>query len=267
MSSEYASSLKKVAFTKDVYNGLVESFERFPGLCEGPATVLRELKGLTHFTLVLSEDGAGLDFSDGEDYEDQGEVNDWDERGFGWEGGHAGDADDASQADDYGNPGPLAQAAASDTGERTPGDEFGDEEESQNALVQLEEEAMETMSKGYFRQVGDIHFESALRNADHWDAWGLYKADLEACWEEEKEQYPNWIRPKASIMVVKYGLCRTDDYSTKVHLLGDHGDAGDDVLEISTDGYDNVGESGDINALISRDRRLPVWASGGAVEP
>jgi hypothetical protein len=71
MSSEYANKLRKVAFTSEIYDGLAQAFSQFPILCEAPATILRKLEGLTHFTLVISEDGAGFEYSSDEESEDE----------------------------------------------------------------------------------------------------------------------------------------------------------------------------------------------------
>lgn len=79
MSSEYANKLKKIAFTSELYNGLAQSFDQFPSLCEAPATISRKLNALTHFTLALSEDGAGPEYSSDEDDEEDNEGHGEDE--------------------------------------------------------------------------------------------------------------------------------------------------------------------------------------------
>lgn len=87
---------------------------------------------------------------------------------------------------------------------------------------------MQIMSKGYFRQLGNIHFESAAGHPDHWEDWEIYRQELEVSCEQEKEGLPNWVQPKISVMAVEYGLNRLGDFKTKLHLLGDHSN---DVLE------------------------------------
>lgn len=150
MSSQYANKLREVAFTSDIYDGLTQSFDQFPGLCEGPATILRGLKGLTHFTLVVSEDGAGFEYADDEDHED-GEDDDRDEADGVGEDENVDDTQDITQADEI-------DASGSNTGVSNAEPELGDQGEPDDALDddtivrqfldRLDEEAMETMSKG-----------------------------------------------------------------------------------------------------------------------
>jgi hypothetical protein len=101
-------------------------------------------------------------------------------------------------------------------------------------LDRLDEDAVEVMSKGYFRHLGNIHFESAADHPDHWEDWEIYKQDLEVSCEQEKAEFPDWIRPKVSVMAVVYGLNCLGDFRAKLHLLGDHND---DVLETTADDY------------------------------
>jgi len=82
---------------------------------------------------------------------------------------------------------------------------------------------MEKMSRGYFRHVGDIHFESAMGSPDHWESWLDWKDEVEEVCREEKTRFPDWIRPKVSIMIVRYGLQPRGDFTGElIHLLGDH---------------------------------------------
>jgi hypothetical protein len=53
MGSEYVGKIKNIAFTNDVFRGLADSNERFPQLCDPPARILRNMKALQHFNLVL----------------------------------------------------------------------------------------------------------------------------------------------------------------------------------------------------------------------
>lgn len=244
MSSEHAKRLRNVAFTSEIYNGLAQSFDQFPSLCEAPVTVLRKLEGLAHFTLALSEDGAGFEYSDDEEDggEDEGENEDEDNEEAG------GNEESTNQPHEVENIAALALAGESDTAQDDTVHEPRDEEESggsldEDAIVRrfldrLDEEAIETMSKGYFRHLGNIHFESAVGHPDHWEAWETYRDGLEVSFAQEEEEFSAWIRPKASVMAVEYGLCRLGDFRRKLHLLGDHkDDVFDDVYETNADGY------------------------------
>ena len=225
MSSESASRLRKVAFTSEIYNGLAQSCEQFPSLCERPATVLRRLKGLTHFTLALSDDGAGFDYDDDDEAY---EVEDEDE-----EGGYEEDAQDRSNRDGSENESNGERELRYD-GETE--DTLDEGAVVRQFLDRLDEEAIETMSKEYFRHVGNIHFESAAGHPDHWEAWIAFRDELEESCEQEKKQFPDWTRPKVSVMAVEYGLRRLEDFKTSLHLLGDHSD---DVLEQTADGFES----------------------------
>ena len=100
-------------------------------------------------------------------------------------------------------------------GEATPEEEQITEQELQD----LEEEAIATMSKGYFRQVGDIRFESAADDSVY--VYDLMTHFLDA-FSSKKKQQPDWVRPKISIMAVKYGLRPVRDFNYQIHYLGDH---------------------------------------------
>jgi hypothetical protein len=102
----------------------------------------------------------------------------------------------------------------------------------EDILDRLEERAMSTMTKGYFRHVGNIRFESAMANPDHWESWFLWRDEVVYHFEQEKADYPEWIQPKVSIMAVKYGLKTIGDYSREVHFQGDYNDeivAGEEI--------------------------------------
>ena len=244
MSSEYANTLRKVAFTSEIYDGLAQAFSQFPSLCEAPATILRKLKGLTHFTLAVSEDGAGFEYSSDRGEEDEDEEDGDEEDGENEEG-------DTSRPDEEGYNSALDHDEESNTiqddGYNEP-DKEGESEDSPNDeatvrqfLDRLDEDAVQIMSKGYFRHLGNIHFESAAGHPDHWEDWEIYRQELEVSCEQEKEGFPGWVRPKISVMAVEYGLNRLGDFRTKLHLLGDHSD---DALETTEDGYASEAEDG-----------------------
>ncbi|KAG0645928.1 hypothetical protein D0Z07_7844 [Hyphodiscus hymeniophilus] len=243
MCSEFTSKLRKIALTSEIYNGLAQSSEQFPDFCERPTTVLRKFKGLRHFTLALSEDGAGFEYFDDSEHEfvdaDE-EDDDEDEDGDDEDGGEEDD-------DEEGQPN-TTQADVSEnsvtelnTSDRVAGDlrdEVGYEDTfDKNSIVRqfldrLDGEAMETMSKGYFRHLGNIHFESGVNHPDHWEAWLTFRDELQEACEKEKGEFPDWVRPKVSVMAVSYGLRCPGDFTTTLHLLGDHSD---DVLETAGD--------------------------------
>ena len=234
MSLESVHKLRNVAFTSEIYDGLARSFGQFPIHCEGPATILRKMKGLNHFALVLSEDGAGFEYSEDEDEDEdeddtqlEADLEDEDEDSQGWGG------------EDW------ADAADSVIGMSNAGQELGDVEQSteavdENTIVEhfldrLDAEAMEIMSRGFFRHLGNIHFESAMEHPDHWEDFSIYRDELELICEEEKKDHSDWIRPKVSVMAVEYGLEYPGFYITTFHLLGDHHHG---ELEISNDEID-----------------------------
>jgi hypothetical protein len=194
---------------------------------------------LSHFTLVLSEDGAGFEYSSEEGNDEVEDQENEDE--------YAGGPDDEENA------ATLVEPSESDASQHDAAHEpegvwksrhEGTVDEDLIAsrfLDRLDEQAMETMSKGYFRHLGNIHFESAVHHPDHWESWEVYRDELKVSCEQEKGAYPVWIRPKISIMAVEYGLHRPGDFKTKIHLLGDHTD---DVLENIGDGHSSEKEDG-----------------------
>jgi hypothetical protein len=249
LCSEYANKLRNVAFTSEIYNGLAQSLDQFPGLCEGPATVLRRLEGLTHFTLVISEDGAGFEYS-GDDEDEVEDEEDEDEE-------DKEDGQDIVQGDEVGNIIQLNQAAESNAaeddaklvprGEKEPEDSLDEDTIIRRFLDHLEEEAMESMSKGYFRHLGNIHFQSALGHPDHWETWEIYRDELKVSHEQEKEGFPDWIRPKVSVMAVEYGLRRTGDFRTNLHLLGDHTGNSLETIDYTSETENSNGSESDIS--------------------
>ncbi len=215
MYSDYANVIKRLAFTADVYLGMKIVYEAFPNLVAPPARVLRKMHSLTHFTLVLMEDGAGFD-------DDESDFEDWD---FDVEGSPtpAEDADilnnQHGEAEDRPEPEHVNDAEeqisntvqAADLNEVLEEDDENDEdadeyEDEEPWLSQQEDEAMERMSKGYFRHVGDIHFESAIHSPDHWDSWYPYLQKIEHDFTKQQLEDKDWEQPMVAIVEVKYGL-------------------------------------------------------------
>lgn len=217
LRSECANKLRNVALTSEICDGLWESWEQFPSFCEGPARILRMLEGMTHFTLVLLEDGAGFDYSDDEDDQDGGTDEAEDVEGNGEE--------DTNQPDTTQNQ-KDARQEPDDEGESM--ESLEENSDVLRFLIRSDEEAMETMSRGYFRHLGNIHFESAMEHPDHWEAWEFYRNRVNLLLSREQEEFPDWVRPRVSVMAVAYGLRRPGDFAKKIHLLDDrmenHGD-------------------------------------------
>jgi len=95
-------------------------------------------------------------------------------------------------------------------------------------LSRMERNALEAM-RGYVRQTGDIHFGSAFSSADHWDDANNQKWILMGHFDEEKRKHPEWVRPKLSIVVVKYGLKQLCDFYEPMHHSGDYSDVDTDL--------------------------------------
>jgi hypothetical protein len=201
MCSPYAEKFKNIALTSDQCYGLDESHEQYPQLCPSMTTVLREMEGLTTFTVVLSEDGAG----------------NWEEE--------LGSSDSESESEvemDVEDSGTSAMGNSVDSERLRAAEEAA---RLRKILDRREEEAIRSMSKGYFRHVGNLHFESAMSAIDYWDSWATLKAEFIDAFEEEKERHPDWVRPSVSIMVVRYGLRPLAQYGDiTIHLLGDQAD-------------------------------------------
>lgn len=188
MSSAYVQCIRKIALTNEQLEGIDEMHEESPRVYPSATAILRRFKGLQRFTLVLSEDGAG----DHEEGSDQ------------W----LSDVDEADDEEDF--------------GEEHDTTSVNDNLELEH-LENQETEAMDSMPKGYFRQVGNIHFQHATANADHWDSWQYYKEYLPSQFNEEKEAFPSWSRPNICIMVVRYGL-NPSYQDIEIHIQGDYRD-------------------------------------------
>jgi hypothetical protein len=216
LDAEHVSKLRNIAVLSQIYQGLEEASIEFPKLCDRPSAILRKLRGLTHFTLALSEDGEQDIYDTVTEGSDDGYEN-----GDRDEEGHDSNIEDVDA---------VAIGPSRKDGQETQLDSAaaGTEVELEEArqirtrLDRLEKEALAARSKGYVRHIGNIHFESAMDSADHWDDWEFYKAVITDHYDEEKVEYPEWTRPKVSIMVVKYGLKRLGDFSGPVHIRGDH---------------------------------------------
>ncbi|KAL2063300.1 hypothetical protein VTL71DRAFT_5105 [Oculimacula yallundae] len=220
MESAYLNSIKRIALTEDVYFGMKLMYESFPLLVDSQGAIIRKMQGLSHFILVLMEDGAGFDTDS-----DEAEFEYFDEEGLV--------ASELDPGEEFGEE-EYDQAVAmqeleeieghdslegGDTGEdgedeSVPEDEDGapegdnDDEiaEQEQWLAAQEEDAMERLCKGYFRHVGDIHFENVTHSPDFWDSWIPYLEQVNSDFDEQQVKDPAWSRPTVAIAEVKYGL-------------------------------------------------------------
>lgn len=232
MDSEFAKRFKNVSFSSDVYVGLVQANDQFPDLCMHPASVLRQLTAVTNFNIVLSDDAdVFYDSDDGEDSDDGDiDISGWESDGppdhnhprvkqAGLSSGE--DQDDPGNVE-YDEDGQIA-VSLGDTIHDNPETEAGQSSIDSVKLDHLEGIAMEQMSKGFFRHVGNIRFESAMQNPDHWESWAEFRDVLMLDFQREKYSFPTWVRPMFGVMAVKYGLKRPGDFSTVIHSWGDLG--------------------------------------------
>lgn len=204
MASEHIDKIKWLAFTDDVYLGLMQTHEDFPDLTESPATVIRNMRGVEYFALVLMEDGGGFDGddSDGEEFEFEDAES-------------VASADVADEGDEEDHDEQEAYTHETEEGldsnqhhpvEDEDEDDATDPPRDDALLLSQEDEAMEGMSKGYFRHVGDVHLVNAMSSSDHWDSWRPYLEQISLDFKEMHETHPEWTRPKVAITEVKYGL-------------------------------------------------------------
>jgi hypothetical protein len=61
-----------------------------------------------------------------------------------------------------------------------------------------------------------------MTSVDHWEEWGDFAYCLAGNYDEEKKTHPDWVRPKVSIMILKYGLNWVGDYGGPIHIAGDY---------------------------------------------
>jgi hypothetical protein len=207
--TEYVEQIRKIALTDEQLEGLAEMHNEFPVLYPTTTAVLREFKCLTRFTLVLSEDAAMDEDDLGLWLPDAGQGLDLETDDEGDEG------DDAEKDDNFGS-------ASSVELEGREEDLLADDKVLQT-LDRQEREAMDAMPKGYFRQVGNIHFQNATFNADHWDSWRFYKEELPVVFNQEKKAFPEWRLPNICIVVVRYGLNSSHE-DAEIHIRGDYDD-------------------------------------------
>ncbi|CZT47091.1 uncharacterized protein RSE6_07620 [Rhynchosporium secalis] len=217
MDSKFMSSIKRVAFTEDVYFGMRLLYESFPLLVDSPGAIVRKMQGLSHFTLALMEDGGGYGWDSDEavefEYfdedsstseldleEEHGDFEEQNEQELTVpDGGEIADPDVLQDGDSTQN---------EDADEHDIDDGDGDDEirGQEPWLAEQEEDATERLRKGYFRNVGDIHFQSAIHSPDYWDTWYPYLQRISSDFDEQQVKDPDWSRPKIAVVEVKYGL-------------------------------------------------------------
>jgi len=198
-------------------------------------------------TLVLSEDGAGdLVYGDGSrdgsrDNENEVEVEDEEiENHEQFEDGEEmEDGEELADHGDFDMATGLNVPTINDSGNQSHSIKAGDTiisnasipdqnaEIAQAAMRRIldrgEREAMEYLSKGYFRQVENIYLDSIMAYSDYWDHWETLKEELVRMCDKEKKNFPDWTRPNVSFMIVRYGFRPWKDcYEEKVHVRGDY---------------------------------------------
>jgi hypothetical protein len=201
MGLEYVNKFERIALSSDVYQGLESTFYQYPKLSESPARILRKFEGLKHFTLAVSDDGEA--FRDGSPEISIEELLDF---------------DDEEHHHDLGEEEILETFSAPEDGPHT-SPEY--DLLMRCRLDRLDKEALAIMSKGYFRHVGNVHFESALHSVDHWDSWDQFRGEVSGAFAWEKRRFREWKRPSTSVMIVKYGLVDLYHFAEMVHSAGD----------------------------------------------
>ncbi|PBP20319.1 hypothetical protein BUE80_DR009000 [Diplocarpon rosae] len=203
MNSEYTGLIKRIAFTEEVYFGMKQVHEAFPKLVDPPAAVLRKMRGLTHFSLVLMEDGKQFSF-DAEDFAalvpDDEDPDDGSAENEEEDGSHPYNYTDGTEEEE-------SEFVPSPNADDLPVErEIGGLAEQERRLGLQEANTMERMSHGYFRHVGDIHFESATHSPDYWDSWYPCLEQIEVDFDEQQVEGEAWIRPLIAIVETKPGL-------------------------------------------------------------
>jgi hypothetical protein len=184
LDAEHVKNLSKIAFASDIYAGLDESATEFPTLRDQPPAILRKLEGLTSFTLALSEDRERsvyniFTFDDRDDEGHDSGVEDVDNITIG-----------PSRMD--------GQAHHTDEPALSTEIESQEAQHVRRRLDRFEKEALLVISKRYVRDTANVHFESAMNSADHWDDWDFYKALITEHYDKEKVEHPEWTRRKSS---------------------------------------------------------------------
>jgi hypothetical protein len=252
LNTEHARAMKKFALSSGVYEGLEEVAAAYPTLCLPFPAVLRKLEGLTHFTLAISDDGELTAY----DYDSEHELDEGYDLTDEEDAGHESEAEDITaigpdqthDEEDGGNESEAEDITAIGPDQTHSGDSVVKAYDSQ-LLAHLEELAFENMSKGFVRERGDIHFENARTSVDHWEEWGDYVYCMMDHYDEEKKTHPDWVRPKVSIMILRYGLNKLGDYGGPIHIAGDYADT---VLEqeieyrFDSDSMDEVVDFGQV---------------------
>jgi hypothetical protein len=252
LNTEHTRAMKKFALSSGVYEGLEEVAAAYPTLCLPFPAVLRKLEGLTHFTLAISDDGELTAY----DYDSEHELDEGYDLTDEEDAGHESEAEDiiaigpnqTHDEEEVGHESEAEDITAVGPNQTHLGDSVVKAYDSQ-LLAHLEELAFENMSKGFVRERGDIHFENARTSVDHWEEWGDYVYCMMDHYDEEKKTHPDWVRPKVSIMILRYGLNKLGDYGGPIHIAGDYADT---VLEqeieyrFDSDSMDEVVDFGQV---------------------
>ncbi|KAH7391289.1 hypothetical protein BKA64DRAFT_677258 [Cadophora sp. MPI-SDFR-AT-0126] len=209
MDSACLNSIKRIAFTEDVYFGMKLLHESYPFLVDSQGAIVSKIQGLSHFTLVLMEDGAGFD-EDSEEAEFEHFDEDSPASGNDPEEEHDEEIYEESHDEEVlldDSEEWLVDAEQLQNEDAVPDGEIaGATMEDEDWLSMQEDLAMERLCRGYFRHVGDIHFVSAMHSPDYWDSWYSYLEQVTSDFDVQQFEEPDWNRPMIAIVEVKYGL-------------------------------------------------------------
>lgn len=221
-NTDHVQRLNKVALTSGIFCGLIQASELFPDFCETPAAILRKLESLTHFTLVLLEEGLLMETHRHDDNSEVGyDISDQDEKVQYY-------ADEDAEPDTKDTEGSLDNSTANQV----------ESQVMQRARLYLEhweKKAWEKLSKGYIRHPGNLHFESPIHKISYMADWVAGKQDITNSFDEEKAVHPEWSRPRASVMMAQYGLRLLGDFDGPTHLAGDYPIVQEDIVLESLD--------------------------------
>ncbi|KAK2627495.1 hypothetical protein QTJ16_003461 [Diplocarpon rosae] len=203
MNLEYTGLIKRIAFTEEVYFGMKQVHQAFPKLVDPPAAVLRKMRRLTHFSLALMDDGKEFSF-DAEDFaallSDDEDPDDRSAEDEEEDGPHSyNNTEGIEEEESESIPSPNADDLPIDR-------EIGGLAEQERRLGLQEANKMKRMSNGYFRHVGDIHFESATHSPDYWDSWYPCLEQIQVDFDEQQVKGEAWSRPLIAVVETKPGL-------------------------------------------------------------
>lgn len=219
LDSEHARKIQKLACCRKVFVEMHEAHDAVPDLCDGPATMLRRLDGLLHFTMVISED--------------LGEVNLY-------------ILDDLHL--DVGDHDRIVHDLERDLED----EESGAADPTPSESLASYESRFANLHSDYTCRTWAMKLEKASNDEDedvqeYVDALRLF---IISCFFKEKEEYPEWVRPSLGIKVVLNGLAPLNKFKEICLQPEDH-DFGE--LEWWAEFNSDVSEFGDFEGTPSVD--------------